>query len=144
MHHQRHHVEVGAVEGREALVGGLFLFPAFREREADTVVLLLVFLEMILGQSVETLASDGGQRQDVFPGGIAADVVVVDEVGGGGDINGGRCGIAYAHALLAVDHLTVGLHTDATLCLKPGRDAFLFHTLDEGGQLVAIHLTGGS
>ena len=69
--------------------------------------------------------------------------MVIDEVGGCGDVDGCQRGIAHAHTRLVVDDLAIRLDTDTALCLQTGRDAFLFHTLHGGYELMAIHVTRG-
>ena len=84
------------------------------------------------------LTLDAGQRLVVLLHGVAADVLVVDEVGGGSNIKGGDSGIVDAQLVDATLHLTVGLNQYAALSLQSGLDALLLDTVDHGGQFIDL------
>ena len=117
LHHQGYQSEVCAVEGLQPLVCRQLFLIAIRQCQTDAVILRLVFLQMIVEQLGIALADDARHRLDILSRGIAAHVVVVHEVGGSGDIDGGRRGIAHTHVLSVVHNLTVGRDADAALGL---------------------------
>ena len=72
--------------------------------------------------------------------GISAHIVVVYEVGGGGDIDGGGSGIGNAKLLGEMCNLTVALHLDAAFGFQSGLDAFMILAIDNGSQFVYLHI----
>ena len=138
LHHQRHHVEVGSIrlEGSHALVGLQAGISRLWQRQADAVGLLLVLFDMIGQQLLVGLALDTGQRLVVLLHRRAADVLVVHEVGGSGDIERRGGGIVDGQLVNATFHFAVGLDHDAALGLQSGLDALLLHAFDDGSQFI--------
>ena len=82
------------------------------------------------------LALDAGQGCVVLLHRIAADVLVVHEVGGGSNIERSGGGIVDAQLVGATLYFAIGLDQYAALSFQAGLDPFLFHTIDNGGKLI--------
>ena len=151
LHHERHHVEIewcvagGALivqlagtlfEGDEALVGRQSGIGVLRQVQCDAIVLLLILLHVRLQQFVVRLLRDTGQRRVVFLHRTATHVVIVHEVRSGCDVEGGSGGVVNAERFHVSTQLAIGLEHDAALGFHAGFDAFLLHTVDDGGQLI--------
>ena len=142
LHHERYHIEVAAVESDEAAVCGQILIPVMRQCQADTVILLLVFLEVTVEDLLIVAVSEGRERHDVLSGGIAADIVVVHVVGSCGDIQCCSGCIADGDTLLTIDNLAIGEHLQTTFRVEAGGDTLVLYALDDGCQLMTIDATG--
>ena len=99
----------------------------------------MILREVALQQLLVGIALQGIERLVVLLNGVAADVVVVDVVGGGNDIERGGGGIV---DLIRVDlafYLAIGFNPDAALGLQTSLDALLFDALDNGSQFVDLN-----
>ena len=106
------------------------------QRQADAVVLLLVLLDVVGQQLLVGFSLDTGQRLVVLLHRRAADVLVVHEVGGSGDIERRGGGIVDGQLVNATFHFTVGFDHDAALGLQSGLDALLLHAFDNSSQFI--------
>ena len=151
LHHERHHVEIERcaacrtlvvqlagtlLEGNEALVSRQSGVGILRQVQCDAIVLLLILLHVCLQQFVVRLLRDTGQRRVVFLHRIATQVVIVHEVRSGCDVERGSGGVVNAERFRVSAQLAIGLEHDAALGFHAGFDAFLLHTVDDGGQLI--------
>ena len=91
---------------------------------------------MLLQQLLVRLALDASQRLVVLLHRVTADVVIVHVIGSGGDIERRSSGVVHRYRRGLMLNLTVRLHQDATLGFQTSLDAFLFHTVNNGCQLV--------
>ena len=79
------------------------------------------------------------EREVVLLFGIAADVVVVYEVGGSHDIERSGGGFLHPHLLVLVNQLSVGQHLHTQLSLKLSLNSLLRHIIYIRSQLMILH-----
>ena len=134
LEHKRGHVGIVAFgESCQTLVGGQCGVGRCGQREADALVLAVVSVEVARHERLESLPAQRSLRGVVLGRSVAADVVVVDEVGGSYDEDGGLGGVANDYRAMAVsDAAAHGLHPHATFGREGALDAFVVGALDDG------------
>ena len=114
MEHQCHHVHIiTSCEVCQPLVGRQLRTSTCTQLQTHAVILFLVFFKVTIQQIIIRHPLDTVQCLVDLLYGITAHIVVVYEVGGGGDIDGGGSGIGNAKLLGEMCDFTVTLHLDA-------------------------------
>ena len=89
--------------------------------------------QLLIGQ-----AAQGIKRLVVLLNGVTTDVVVVDIVSGGNDIERGGGSIVYLIRVNLTLYLTIGFNPDAALGLQTSLDTLLFDALDDSRQFIDL------
>ena len=140
LHHQRHHIEVSAVESTQALVGRQATSIGFASGATQcqlyAVVLLLVFLDMVGQKLFIWFTLYTVQRLVILLDRIATHVVIVHEIGGGSNIECGSSSIVHLQRMSFALYLAVSFNADAALGFQTGFDALLINTFYNGSQFI--------
>ncbi len=80
------------------------------------------------------------QRQLCLAFRVTADVVIVDEIRGSGQIDGSGGGMSDAQTIVLTHRFAVGFHSHLAHGMQSGLYAFLFFTLTDHRQLLSLSL----
>src|SRR5574344_2827221 len=75
---------------------------------------------------------------------VTADIVVVDKVGGSGNVESGCRGILHTDGLPFEFYLAIGLYQHLALCFQTGLDTFMVCTIHDSRHHINLSVTLGN